>query len=106
MSIDQEFPQELLEMKLPNIKVITSSSSCEDEYINCQTPKSSQYLIPKILNCPPAPKKPKRVSFSSCKRKLFDEFKFFHEINEEGKEEIESFFRFVHVNSTKKRRRR
>ncbi|KAG5607956.1 hypothetical protein H5410_029448 [Solanum commersonii] len=95
MSIDPE----LLEMKLPNIKVITSSN--DDEYINCQTPKSSQYLIPKILSCPPAPKKPKRMSScSSCKRKLIDEFKFFDE-----QEEIESFFRFVDVNSTKKRRR-
>lgn len=98
MSIDQE----LLEMKLPNIKVITSSNDDEDDkYINCQTPKSSQYLIPKILSCPPAPKKPKMVfSCSSCKRRLIDEFNIFDE-----QEEIESFFRFVDVNSTKKRRR-
>lgn len=95
MCIDQEFPQEL-----PNIKVINTSSCDEDEYINCQTPKSSQYLIPKILSCPPAPKKLKRVSFSSCKRKLIDEFKFIQE-----QEEIESFFRFVNVNSSTKKRR-
>ncbi|TMW97241.1 hypothetical protein EJD97_005918 [Solanum chilense] len=98
MSIDQE----LLEMKLPNIKVITSSNDDEDDkYINCQTPKSSQYLIPKNLSCPPAPKKPKMVfSCCSCKRRLIDEFNIFDE-----QEEIESFFRFVDVNSTKKRRR-
>ncbi|KAK6790375.1 hypothetical protein RDI58_014175 [Solanum bulbocastanum] len=102
MSIDQELPPELLEKKLPYIKVITCFNDDEDDqYINCQTPKSSQYLIPKILSCPPAPKKPKRVSScSSCKRKLIDEFNFFDE-----QEEIESFFRFVDVNSTKKRRR-
>jgi len=40
-------------------EMINSSS------IGCTTPKAQKYKIPKILTCPPAPKK-RRPSVSSC----------------------------------------
>nr|XP_009764348.1 PREDICTED: cyclin-dependent protein kinase inhibitor SMR1 [Nicotiana sylvestris] len=104
MSTDLELSQDLLEIQLPKIKVTNCSSQnsdivTSDDEDKCQTPKSPQFLIPKILSCPPAPKKPKRVS--SCKRKLLD---FFEIVK---RDEIDSFFKLVDVNSngdTKKRR--
>ncbi|OIT33796.1 hypothetical protein A4A49_15681 [Nicotiana attenuata] len=92
MSTDLEFR---LEIQLPKIKVITTLSSqnsrdSEEEEDEIKTPKSPQNLIPKILSCPPAPKKPKRVI--SCKRKLVDELQFFEVA---AREEVDSFFRSV-----------
>nr|XP_009800490.1 PREDICTED: cyclin-dependent protein kinase inhibitor SMR2-like [Nicotiana sylvestris] len=88
MSTDLEFR---LEIQLPKINVVTTLSSQNsrgEEEI--KTPKSPQNLIPKILSCPPAPKKPKRVI--SCKRKLVDELQFFEVA---AREEVDSFFRSV-----------
>lgn len=104
MSTDLELRQDLLEIQSPNIKVTNYSSQnsdiiTRDDEEKCQTPKSPQYLIPKIINCPPAPKKTK--SIPSCKRKLLDYFEIV-----KG-DEIDSFFKLVDVNSnggTKKRR--
>ncbi|XP_027108711.1 uncharacterized protein [Coffea arabica] len=108
MSTDLELRQELVEIRLPalNIKVSQSSDSTDDggaviqsqesttgtgscinEEEECHTPKSPQHMIPEILSCPPAPKKPTRPASSSCKRKLSEFFEFV------GREEIESFFR-------------
>ncbi|CAL5209063.1 unnamed protein product [Lathyrus oleraceus] len=53
-----------------------------------RTPTSKESKIPEILNCPPAPKKPK--PFVSCKRKLMDEFQFF-EVS--SNEDMDAFFR-------------
>uniref|UniRef100_A0A3Q7IQ30 Uncharacterized protein n=1 Tax=Solanum lycopersicum TaxID=4081 RepID=A0A3Q7IQ30_SOLLC len=92
MSTDLQFPQDLFEMNSPNIN---SSQRCINSNINiiisnkddCKTPKSSPFLIPKILKCPAAPKKPRRV-ISSCKRKLQ-----FVEIV--ASKEVESFFKIL-----------
>ncbi|KAL2525919.1 Uncharacterized protein Adt_10973 [Abeliophyllum distichum] len=112
MSTDLEFRQELLEIRLPIIKINSSQSSditdhdqnCTNQTsINdedCHTPKSPQHMIPKIVSCPPAPKKTTRVP--SCKRKL-SELQFFEVVS---REEIESFFRIVeaNINGATKRR--
>ncbi|CAA3000560.1 Hypothetical predicted protein [Olea europaea subsp. europaea] len=111
MSTDLEFRQEMLEIRLPTIKINSSQSSditddqnCTDQTsINdqdCHTPRSPQHMIPKILSCPPAPKKPARVP--SCKRKL-SELQFFDVVS---REEVESFFRIAeaHIKGTVKRR--
>nr|XP_016501850.1 PREDICTED: cyclin-dependent protein kinase inhibitor SMR2-like [Nicotiana tabacum] len=98
MSTDLEFR---LEIQLPKINVITATLSSQnsddgknsrdsEEEEEIKTPRSPQYLIPKILSCPPAPKKPKRVI--SCKRKLVDELQFFEVA---AREEVDSFFRSV-----------
>ncbi|CAA3010171.1 Hypothetical predicted protein [Olea europaea subsp. europaea] len=108
MSTDLEFRQELLEIRLPAIKINSSQSSEDQNCTNqtsindqdCHTPKSPQNMIPKILSCPPAPKKPTRLP--SCKRKL-SELQFFNMVS---REEIESFFRIAEakINGAKKRR--
>jgi len=54
----------------------------------CRTPTSEEHRIPKILDCPPAPRKPRRVP--SCKRKLSPEVQFFEIVNPE---EVDAFFR-------------
>ncbi|CAI9759786.1 unnamed protein product [Fraxinus pennsylvanica] len=111
MSTDLEFRQELLGIRLPTIKINSSQSSditddqnCtkQTSSINdqgCHTPKTPQHMIPKILSCPPAPKKTTRVP--SCKRKL-SELEFFDVVS---REEIESFFRVAeaHINGAIKR---
>lgn len=58
-----------------------------DEEDCCRTPTSKEHRIPKILDCPPAPRKPKRAP--TCKRKL-SELQFFEIVN---REEVDSFFR-------------
>ncbi|KAL3520797.1 hypothetical protein ACH5RR_018946 [Cinchona calisaya] len=110
MSTDLELRQELLEIRVPtalNVKISQSSDNIEDddqigmiiqsqestnineeeEEEGCRTPKFAENMIPKILSCPPAPKKPRRVASSSCKRKLSE---FFESVV--GREEVESFF--------------
>ncbi|KAK6802587.1 hypothetical protein RDI58_000367 [Solanum bulbocastanum] len=42
----------------------TSINNITSEYY-CSTPKSKRYQIPKIKSCPPAPKKKRRIVFSS-----------------------------------------
>ena len=59
----------------------------EEEEDCCRTPTSKEHRIPKILDCPPAPRKPKRAP--TCKRKL-SELQFFEIVN---REEVDSFFR-------------
>ena len=54
----------------------------------CRTPTSERHRIPKILTCPPAPRKPAR-RVPSCKRKL-TELQFFDVKN---REDVEEFFR-------------
>ncbi|OIT39789.1 hypothetical protein A4A49_58257, partial [Nicotiana attenuata] len=71
------------------ITTLSSQNSIEEEE-EIKTPKSPQNLIPKILSCPPAPKKPKRLI--SCKRKLVDELQFFEVA---AREEVDSFFKSV-----------
>nr|XP_009624219.1 cyclin-dependent protein kinase inhibitor SIM-like [Nicotiana tomentosiformis] len=100
MSTDLEFQQDFLENHLPNVKITSSQNSnntderCSSTISNedeCHTPKSPQFLLPKILNCPTAPKKPKRIP--SCKRKLLDhELQFFEIV---ARDEVDSFFRTV-----------
>ncbi|KAG9139782.1 hypothetical protein Leryth_021390 [Lithospermum erythrorhizon] len=110
----QDLPQTILS---PTIKIesIQLSDVCDEDIIStstqaerrasrnekdeCKTPNSPQNLIPKIISCPPAPKKSRRVP--SCKRKLE-----FFEVT--GRQEIESFFKIVGVinsNESAKRRR-
>ncbi|CAK9176201.1 unnamed protein product [Ilex paraguariensis] len=102
MSTDLEFRLDLLEIRIPAIKITSSQSSDvtdDDKSLipieksslghedGCQTPKSPQNLIPQILSCPPAPKKARPLA--SCKRKLC-ELQFFEMV---AGEEVESFFR-------------
>ncbi|KAJ8551469.1 hypothetical protein K7X08_021484 [Anisodus acutangulus] len=92
MSTHLQLPQDLFQFQSPNIKINScpNSQRCNNNISNkdeCKTPKSPSFFIPKILKCPPAPKKPKRV-ISSCKRKLQ-----FVEIV--AREEVDSFFRIL-----------
>ncbi|KAM3360280.1 cyclin-dependent protein kinase inhibitor SMR13-like [Capsicum galapagoense] len=80
MAKDLQFPKDSLENQSPNM-----INSPQNE---CKTPKSPSFCIPKNLKCPGAPKKPKRVVSSSCKRRL----RFVEIIAEE---EVESFFRII-----------
>ncbi|MED6124235.1 hypothetical protein PIB30_057182 [Stylosanthes scabra] len=60
----------------------------EDDEESYRTPTSKESKIPEMVTCPPAPKKAK--AFSSCKRKLLDEFQFFDVNNQE---DMDAFFR-------------
>ncbi|KAK4367097.1 hypothetical protein RND71_014977 [Anisodus tanguticus] len=96
MSTDLQFPQDLFQIQSPKIKINSchNSQRCNNNISNedeCKTPKSPSCLIPKILKCPPAPKKPKRV-ISSCKRKLQRKLQFVEVV---AREEVDSFFRIV-----------
>ncbi|KAM3201042.1 hypothetical protein P3S67_026564 [Capsicum chacoense] len=96
MSTDLQFPQDLFEINSPNIssskRCINNITSCSNIKDDCKTPKSPSFCIPKMLKCPAAPKKPRRVNSSSCKRKLQ-----FLEIV--AKEEVESFFKILDNNN-------
>ncbi|MCD7446558.1 hypothetical protein HAX54_009243 [Datura stramonium] len=106
MSRDLQSRRPLSEIQLPNINLSSKNeNNSRDEAERCiinsskeqaeiRTPGSPQNLIPKILSCPPAPKKPKRGI--SCKRKLLGELEFF---DVAAKEEVDSFFTSVDVNS-------
>ncbi|GAA0177368.1 hypothetical protein Leryth_007497 [Lithospermum erythrorhizon] len=116
MSTDLQFHQDLPEIKLPNtIKVEslsetisnkddnvfgtiqTRKASLDDEK-DCHTPTSPKHMIPKIVSCPPAPRKP--TSLPSCKRKL----DFFEATK---KDEINTFFKVaeaINSNGSSKRR--
>ncbi|KAG9136604.1 hypothetical protein Leryth_020270 [Lithospermum erythrorhizon] len=101
MSKDLEFIEELVEIRSPSITIgslqlsdvadddvgvaIQSKNGSRNDGKECHTPRSPQHMIPKILSCPPAPKKPRRAA-PSCKRQLQ-----FFEIT--AREEMESFFR-------------
>ncbi|KAL7200024.1 hypothetical protein ACSBR2_022184 [Camellia fascicularis] len=68
-----EFQQGMPQLQLPTIKIKPSTdetptiqtpksgsnSDCADD--ECRTPTSPEYKIPAMLNCPPAPKKPRRT---------------------------------------------
>ncbi|XP_018808749.1 cyclin-dependent protein kinase inhibitor SMR1-like [Juglans regia] len=104
MSTDLEFLHDL--SKIPRLTVETKTTAQasndiaddigtgvlvepekEDDNECCRTPTSKEHRIPVILDCPPAPRKPRRVP--SCKRKL-SELKFFEIVNPE---EVDAFFR-------------
>ncbi|CAN4105301.1 unnamed protein product [Withania somnifera] len=102
MSRDLQSRRALSEIQLPNV-INLSSNISRDEPERCnnkeqaaeiQTPRTPQNLIPKILSCPPAPKKPKRAI--SCKRKLLGDLEFF---DVAAREEVDSFFASVDENS-------
>ncbi|MCD9560701.1 hypothetical protein HAX54_019446 [Datura stramonium] len=92
MSTDLQFPQDLFEINSPKINSPHNSQRCSNIITSikddCKTPKSPPFLIPKILKCPAAPKKPRRVISSSCKRKL----QFLEVV---ARQEVESFFRIL-----------
>lgn len=98
-------------MRLPMIKISTTNIISDDESCissskidqqKCHTPKSPQHMIPAVLTCPPAPKKPRRVS--SCKRSRVSGLKFIEVV---ARDEIETFFRTVELgfNGGAKRKR-
>ncbi|PIN04778.1 hypothetical protein CDL12_22691 [Handroanthus impetiginosus] len=87
-----------LELSLPVIKTATNSqisdniiSNVKEEDQDCHTPKSPRYMIPAILTCPPAPRKPRRRAMgpTTRKRKLLCEMEFFEIVN---RDEVEAFF--------------
>ncbi|KAH0711529.1 hypothetical protein KY285_007053 [Solanum tuberosum] len=80
MAKDLQTPKDFQENQSPNI-----NSPPPNE---CKTPKSPSCRIPKAVNCPGAPKKPKRANRSSCKRRLRFEI-----VVMVAEEEIDSFFR-------------
>lgn len=109
MSTDLELLQDLSKIRLLTVKtrMITQSSNDVGEDVGgkvvvvepqqnedngnneeCRTPTSEENKIPKILVCPPAPRKP-RIRVPSCKRKL-SELQFFEIANGE---EVDAFFR-------------
>ncbi|KAF9674940.1 hypothetical protein SADUNF_Sadunf10G0179900 [Salix dunnii] len=85
MSSDQELFQNLPELGLKVI--IKADHDGEDD--ECCTPTSAQHEIPAFLTCPPAPKKPRRRSPGSRKRRLSN-LHFFEVVN---REEVDLFFR-------------
>ncbi|KAJ7970511.1 cyclin-dependent protein kinase inhibitor SMR1-like [Quillaja saponaria] len=65
---------------------ITSDANSEHDAVTDEegfrTPKSEEYRIPAILNCPPAPRKVRRPFLWRRKRSLFQESQFFKIMNE------------------------
>ncbi|XP_062155631.1 cyclin-dependent protein kinase inhibitor SMR1 [Alnus glutinosa] len=117
MSTDLEFLHDLSKIRLLTVKTRTTAQASKDAAADdiggnvavkpqkteeeeakennnnnnnneCRTPTSEEHRIPKILDCPPAPRKPRRVP--SCKRKLSPEVQFFEIVNPE---EVDAFFR-------------
>jgi len=113
MSTDLEFLHDLSKIRLLTVKTRTTAQASKDPAADdiggnvavkpqkteeeeakennnneCRTPTSEEHRIPKILDCPPAPRKPRRVP--SCKRKLSPEVQFFEIVNPE---EVDAFFR-------------
>ncbi|XP_055817027.1 cyclin-dependent protein kinase inhibitor SMR13-like [Solanum dulcamara] len=82
MAKDLQIPNDFQENQSPNM-----NSPAPNE---CKTPKSPSFRIPKVVNCPGAPKKSKRAKPSSCKRRLPFEI-----VVVVGGEEIDSFSRNV-----------
>lgn len=72
-----------------NIGVVAQKINEDENDVeyNCRTPTSKEHRVPSILDCPPAPRKPKRAP--SCKRKL-SEVQFFEIVNYD---EVDAFFR-------------
>ncbi|KAL8051636.1 hypothetical protein ABFS82_06G160400 [Erythranthe guttata] len=68
------------------------SSTNDDEEADCRTPKSPENMIPPILVCPPAPRKPLRRRTAAASKRKLCELQFFEIVN---REEVESFFRRV-----------
>lgn len=111
MSADFELCQNLPKIRLTNgtdtnrspINLRENNTEEEEENteFDCHTPISEENRIPKILSCPPAPRKPRRRG-PSCKRKL-KELQFFEIVNGD---EIEGFFRSSFQQLARKRRSR
>nr|XP_023876179.1 cyclin-dependent protein kinase inhibitor SMR1-like [Quercus suber] len=76
----------VVETQNKKINIEEDDNKAEEEDC-CRTPTSKEHRIPKILDCPPAPRKPKRAP--TCKRKLSD-LQFFEIVN---RDEVDSFFR-------------
>nr|GMD33640.1 cyclin-dependent protein kinase inhibitor SMR1-like [Ipomoea batatas] len=103
MSADLDLRRDLQQTQLPRLKIsppdvngsdqtheIQGSTSKVDQEgggEECRTPRSPRSTIPAALECPPAPRKPRRRA-AACKRKL-SELKFLEMV---AGEEIESFF--------------
>ncbi|XP_071728783.1 cyclin-dependent protein kinase inhibitor SMR3-like [Rutidosis leptorrhynchoides] len=115
MSTDLQLRHDIPSIRLTSLKLkipetqndSLSDESCtvqiddyEQEIGNCHTPTSSEYRIPEIIICPPAPKK-QRQSVPSCKRKL-SEFDFVELV---ARDEIDTFFKssFEFINQKNKR---
>ncbi|KAK4435880.1 hypothetical protein Salat_0751600 [Sesamum alatum] len=90
MSADLEFRPSIIKISAPDR--ITDDDDGDQGCVaeeDCHTPRSPQHMIPPILSCPPAPRKPPpRRTGASCKRRLW-EFEIV------AGEEIESFFKRV-----------
>ncbi|XP_015057988.1 cyclin-dependent protein kinase inhibitor SMR13-like [Solanum pennellii] len=80
MAKDLQIPKDFQENQSPNINSPLPNG--------CKTPKSPSSRIPKAVNCPGAPKKPKRANRSFYKRRLRFEI-----IVVVPREETDSFFR-------------
>ncbi|KAH6803018.1 hypothetical protein C2S51_034464 [Perilla frutescens var. frutescens] len=103
MSADLELRLPIIKMTAPppsSDKTDADSDSCISEE-DCLTPKSREHMIPPVLCCPPAPRKPLRRR--SCKRKLMSEQLDFFEVV--AKDEVESFFRRAEENIGAAKRR-
>nr|GLL35013.1 cyclin-dependent protein kinase inhibitor SMR1-like [Ipomoea trifida] len=99
MSADLDLRRDLQQTQLPRLKISapdvngseiqgsTSKVDQEGEGEECRTPRSPRSTIPAALECPPAPRKPRRRA-PACKRKL-SELRFLEMV---AGEEIESFF--------------
>ncbi|KAJ8759158.1 hypothetical protein K2173_004165 [Erythroxylum novogranatense] len=85
MSTDLHVVKDLPAIRLSPIKIEAVASCSVDDDV-CRTPTSEVHMIPVVVSCPPAPRKPRR---RSVKRKL-SEVEFFEIVN---REEVESFFR-------------
>lgn len=105
MSRDLQSRRALSEIQLPSLISQNENISRDHEAERCtttnkeqaaeiRTPGTPQNLIPKVLSCPPAPKKPKRAI--SCKRKLLGDLEFY---DVTAREEVDSFFSSVDENS-------
>ncbi|KMZ58261.1 hypothetical protein ZOSMA_78G00290 [Zostera marina] len=67
-------------------KLLKKPQEEKEEEEGCKTPRAEEYKIPKIENCPPAPKKMRVLApgLLSCRmRKLHLEMKFVHVKHEE-----------------------
>ncbi|OWM87623.1 cyclin-dependent protein kinase inhibitor SIM-like [Punica granatum] len=61
-----------------------------EEDTECRTPTSSEHKIPQVLECPPAPRKPRRTSLGKRKASELRSMEFFDVVN---REEVEDLFR-------------
>jgi len=61
-AVDSVLPTEQVNVDVAVVKLISptiDSNNLSDGNDGCETPKSEEHRIPKILTCPPAPRKPR-----------------------------------------------